>query len=412
MRLSLIYFTLIILSPVLSGCIFSSAPSEGGVVIPPGESQRFKISVIPRDATFEWFLDDVAVGSNSDTFTYTPLDNGIADHTLVVKASHSQGNDQKKWHVIETSADCVTDDDPEEIKLIFVGDIMLDRGVKRAVDNYGNGSYDFLFSYMTDVLNSADIAFGNLENVISDEGQITNLLRYYLGMCFRADPISVDGLVSAGFDVLSVANNHLGDYGREAMEDSFNILADAGISYVGGGFSEAEAHAPVVVNVNDTSIAYLAYNKAESGQTTQWVARESTSGMAWLNQDSLENDIPNAKDEADLVVVSIHLGDEYFYSPNSDQTYYAHLAIDLGADLVIGHHSHVIQPVEVYEDGFIAYSLGNFVFDQNEPGTMTGLVLAVSVKEKKITTVERQYVGLNGLHQPNPIGCPIPVIVD
>jgi len=287
-----------------------------------------------------------------------------------------------------------------KITMIFVGDIMLDRGVKNMVDKHGDGDFRFPFLKIADYLNEADIVFGNLESVISDKGAKVGSI-----YSFRAEPEAIDGLVSAGFNIVSVANNHVFDYGRLAMEDNFLRLREAGIAYVGGGFSEEEAYSPVIKEIENgsasspqTKIAFLAYTNLGS---PHWVAKGENSGIAWLEKERMEKDIKEAKNLADLIIVSFHYGDEYQLKPNQFQISVSQAAIDAGANLVIGHHPHVVQPVEKYNKGHIAYSLGNFIFDQDfSKETMRGLMLKVIVQEGEIKDVIPVETKINQYYQP------------
>ena len=170
----------------------------------------------------------------------------------------------------------------EEITIILVGDIMLNRGVEDMINEHGSEDFKFPFLRTVDYLNKADIVFGNLESVISDKGS-----KIGSTYSFRADPKAIEGLTSASFDVISVANNHIFDYGRAAMEDSFSRLKEAGIAYVGGGFNEEEAYTPVIKEINGTKIAFLAYTNLGS---PNWIAKEENSGIAWLKKDRIEGD--------------------------------------------------------------------------------------------------------------------------
>jgi len=301
--------------------------------------------------------------------------------SLYLKASISQPLFQKK----------------KQLTLVFVGDIMLDRGVEQQIKKNGNNDFRFPFLKIADELQKADIAFGNLEGPISDKGQKVGSI-----YSFRMDPKAVDGLVFAGFDVLSVANNHMFDYSRKAMEDTFSRLKESGIEYVGGGLNEAEAYSPIIKEINGTKIAFLAFTNLGS---PSWEAKNDRSGIAFLEKGKLEKSIKEAKQKADVVTVSMHFGDEYKPSPNLEQKTLAQFAIDSGADLVIGHHPHVIEPVEKYKEGYIAYSLGNFIFDQNfSEETMKGLMLKVIIKNAKIKEVVPVEFKINQNFQPEIIG--------
>jgi|GEM_PF-644302 len=279
--------------------------------------------------------------------------------------------------------------------LIFVGDIMLDRGVRQMVYREGKGDYRFPFMKIKPYFQEADLLFGNLESMISDKG--TDIGGLY---SFRAEPEAMQGLIYAGFDIVSVANNHVFDYGRQAMEDTFLRLEKADISYTGGGFTEEQAYSPVIKEIEDTKIAFLAYTNLAS---PYWTAQKERSGIAWLEKERMQKDIEKAKDLADLLIVSLHYGYEYQPEPNVFQVEISRAAIKAGADLVVGHHPHVIQPVEEYHGGYIAYSLGNFIFDQAfSKETMEGLILKVTVKEGEITEVISEKFKINEHFQPEP----------
>jgi len=283
-------------------------------------------------------------------------------------------------------------EDSSEIILLAVGDIMLDRGVEYIIKKHGKGDYEFPFLKMANYLQKADILFGNLESVISDKG-------YKVGgvYSFRAEPEAIKGLKYAGFDVISVANNHVFDYGREAMEDNFERLKRAGIDFVGAGLSEKQAHSGITKEVKGTKITFLAYTNLGS---KHWQAKGDFSGIAWLDE-RIREDIKGAKENADLVIVSIHWGEEYQLQPSLEQKYFAHLAIDSGADLVIGHHPHVVQPIEEYKQGWIVYSLGNFIFDQGfSQETMQGLLLEVLIEGAEIKKITQKRIKINKFFQP------------
>lgn len=278
------------------------------------------------------------------------------------------------------------------ITLIFVGDIMLNRGVEWSVKKYGQGDFKFPFLEIANFLQEADILFGNLEGPISDKGVKVGSI-----YSFRNDPKAIDGLTYAGFDILSVANNHIFDYGREAMEDTFLRLKEAEIDYVGGGFSEAEAYSPIIKEAEGVRIAFFAYTNLG---TEYWSARGNRSGIAWLDE-KIPEDIKKAREQADIIIVSLHFGEEYWSFSTPEQKYFARLAIDSGADLVVGHHSHVIQEVENYKQGYIAYSLGNFIFDQGfSKETMEGFLLEVIIEKDRVKKVIPIKIKINEYFQP------------
>ena len=282
----------------------------------------------------------------------------------------------------------------ETITIILVGDIMLDRGVEYMMKEYNDWRWPFL--KIAADLRKADLLFGNLEGPISDKG--TKVGSIY---SFRADPKAIEGLTFAGFNVLSLANNHAFDYGREALEDTFLRLKGAEINYVGAGFDEKEAYSPVIKDIKDTKIGFLAYTNLGP---EIWKATEENSGIAWISENDLEKikkDIENAKSQADILIVSLHAGEEYQKTPTPFQIEFSKAAIDAGADLVVGHHPHVIQRDELYKNGYIFYSLGNFVFDQSfSDQTMRGQMVKVLIENGKIKEVIPGEIKINAFFQP------------
>jgi len=280
----------------------------------------------------------------------------------------------------------------EKITVFFVGDILLDRGVKRKIEMYGDGDFKFPFLKIVQFLNKADLLIGNLEGPISDKGKKVGSI-----YSFRMNPKAIDGLKFAGFDVVSLANNHILDYGKVAMEDTFLRLKEAGIDYVGGGFNGREACSPKIKVIKGTKIAFLAFTNLGS---PFWQATGENSGICWLNEENLEKSIKESRERADIVFVLFHFGDEYQEKSNPIQKYFSHLAIDFGADLIVGHHPHVVQEIEEYKGKYIAYSLGNFIFDQDFSNkTMEGMLLKVLIKEKKIKQVSPLKIKINQYFQ-------------
>lgn len=282
-------------------------------------------------------------------------------------------------------------DDSRPVTLLFVGDIMLSRLIGDIMVRNSDWRYPFLET--ADFLKSADITFGNLEGPISARG--TKVGSIY---SFRSDPRAIEGLLYAGFDALSIANNHIWDYGADAVRDTLIIVKNAGIGIVGGGADYSEAHKPPIKDVKGTKVAFLGYTDLISSTLG---LKTSKPAIAYLNLEQAIIDIKEARKLADFVVISLHWGNEYETTHNPNQEKVAKALIDAGAQLIIGHHPHVVQPVEEYGGGYIAYSLGNFVFDQNfSPDTKNGLALKVILKDKKISQVEKIKIGFTSSYQP------------
>lgn len=282
--------------------------------------------------------------------------------------------------------------DTGEATIVFVGDIMLSRGIGKIMVQQNNWLYPF--EYVREYLQKADLVFGNLEGPISGRGKNQGSI-----YSFNMDPYAVQGLVDANIGVLSVANNHIFDYGRDAFLDTLAVLRLSKIDMVGGGVNFEDAHRPLVRDVKGTKVAFLGYTNL---LPRSFGEQDSIPAASYLNEEIMKHDIEVAKTLADIVVVSFHWGDEYQTKHNDWQERVARKAIDAGASLIVGHHPHVVQEVEEYHGGYIAYSLGNFIFDQNfSEDTSKGLILEVMVNDKKISGIKTIGVSFNSSFQPS-----------
>ncbi len=278
--------------------------------------------------------------------------------------------------------------------LLFAGDIMLARSVQKQIEANQDPLYPFL--RIADTLRSADLTFANLEGPISARGKNQGSI-----YSFRFEPVGTkSALQFAGFDVVSIANNHIWDWGSEALSDTITHLNEAGIGHAGAGSNYEEANRPFIATVDGTKLALLAYTNLYPRSLE---ATSSSMGISSYRLASTSEQIKILKEsgQADLVIVSFHWGVEYESFSTSSQQAIARGLIDSGADLIIGHHPHVVQEIEVYQGKFIVYSLGNFVFDQNLSRiTMKGLMVRVTVSDKKIESLEEIPVQLTPTFQP------------
>lgn len=251
------------------------------------------------------------------------------------------------------------------VTMIAVGDIMLSRHVGTKM--FEAGDWLLPFNHLSSVLASADITVGNLESPFYDQGP-----RAREGMVFKAEPKAVVGLVKSGFDVLTLANNHILNQGVAGLNYTLNYLAQNNISAIGAGENFTAAHRPVIVEREGLKLAFLGYSY--DGYNDQ--AGNVKPVVAGLDIEQMKKDVTAAKLIADQVIVEMHAGTEYTNQPNLVQQNFAHAAVAAGADLVIGHHPHWPQIVENYQGKWIFYSLGNFVFDQEwSQETKEGLML-------------------------------------
>ena len=283
--------------------------------------------------------------------------------------------------------------DLRPVHLLFTGDIMLGRAVGQIMDIRKDFKYPFLQT--ASVLRSADLTFGNLEGPITysqnDVGSIYS---------FAFNPSVIEGLKYSGFDVLSLANNHIFDRGYEGMEDTMYFLNQSNINYVGVGKNEISANKASIFMVRGIKFAFLAYTPFYSNSHVAW--REK-GGLSRLDGNYIKDIVSKLKneDEVDVVIVSMHFGDEYKKEAGNYQRELAKVLSLAQVDLIVGHHPHVTQEIEKINETWVAYSLGNFVFDQTfEEDVRNGFVLSVLATKDGIQSVEGVPIYINDDYQP------------
>jgi poly-gamma-glutamate capsule biosynthesis protein CapA/YwtB (metallophosphatase superfamily) len=277
-----------------------------------------------------------------------------------------------------------------------VGDIMLGRTVGEMIETEG---IEAPFLYTAKILKTADITLGNLECPLSNRG--TPEEKTY---AFRAPLAGGESLAYAGFDLVSLANNHILDYGPLALEDTLVTLAANGVLAVGAGMNEGEAYSPVFIEINGIRLAFLAFmdvSEESEYDCIAWEASPEKPGVAWAHEEKIRETVQEAKRQADLVIVLMHNGYEIKKKVFPSQQEVARLAIDSGASLVIGSHPHVLQDIEEYQDGLIVYSMGNFVFDNFLFPPNYSAILSVELSPQGVESYELidVIVQLNGVPQ-------------
>ena len=254
--------------------------------------------------------------------------------------------------------------------IMIVGDIMLDRDVFYRIKK-NNNDFAFPFAKITDVLASVDFRVGNLEGPITNNRSIIKAgdaednggnLR------FTFSPNTTTSLAN-NFDLLSLANNHITNFGNDGVTQTKKYLGESGINYFGDFYNKEEL-SYIHTFANNVKIAFVGYHQLYNG------------GLY-----NVLNEIKKIKTDksADIIIVYPHWGTEYLTNrPDKKQQEIAYQFIDSGADIIIGSHPHVIQPIEIYKEKPIFYSLGNFVFDQYfSPETMQGLMLKLLVTKNE-----------------------------
>lgn len=284
------------------------------------------------------------------------------------------------------------------IIITATGDIMLGRGVGSRL---GNSDMNLAYKNLKSEFDRADIVFGNLENPISNRGRKLP----GKGICLRADPAMVQVLKEGGFDIVSLANNHILDYDSEALLDTLQILDENGIGYAGAGENIEEARAPYIYTIKDRSIAVFAYDEFahyyySNSYKRRFQATEILPGTAPMNEDMILEDIKNIREKVDIILVSLHWGIEESNNITKEQRRLAHILIDNGVDAILGHHPHVIQPIEIYNNKPIIYSMGNYIFDQNDENNKQGMVISLILDNEKIREVEALPIYIKDKREP------------
>lgn len=295
------------------------------------------------------------------------------------------------WHPVPTQA--------EPLRIAAVGDIML---AGRYPDIVARQGADYPFAATAPLLQQAHLAIGNLEAPLTSGGSEFRDKRFR----FRAPPAAATALQRAGFSVLTLANNHILDFGADGLQDTVRTLAAARIAVAGAGATRDAARAPVYLNRAGRRIAILAYSLI---LPAKFFATSERAGTARAVERNVLADIRRAKQQADLVLVTFHWGGELEPAPRQSQQALARRAIDAGATIVLGHHPHVLQGIEHYGNGIICYSLGNFTFGSSGRPGATSMIALLTVPDQgqpelAITplTVDNRATG----YQPRPLSGP------
>ena len=260
---------------------------------------------------------------------------------------------------------------PPLITLLFTGQIVPGRCVQTGVETMGNA--DYIYDNIRDLISGADYAIGTLNGSLSNSSPKTGCIRTFI---LVGSPEHADAMRRAGFDAMSVATNHikncvLSNCGQRTFWDTIENLKRVGIAPVGAGRNLAEAMQPVVFTVQGVRFAVISLGEIEP----MAFASQEKPGIAVLNEDNLRAAIAAARQVGDVVIVMPHWGPEYSATPNWNQRKYAKIAVEAGADLVVGNHPHTVQAIQMINEVPVFYGLGNFVFDQSWSLKVSGSVI-------------------------------------
>ncbi len=287
------------------------------------------------------------------------------------------------------------------VKLVFTGDIMTGRKVEEICRTKNDWNWPFL--KVRNYFKSCDFVFGNLEGALTKNEDKTSGKDKKIWL--KLPPESVLGLEYAGFNALGIANNHILDYGGKGLQDTLKDLDKTGIQHTGAAMEPEKAFNPVIFTKNSCKFAIFAFNDIGYDK---WGIERKNSLVADCEDERASKLLRNAVQNGEIVIVNLHFGREYSKIQDERQEMIARKFIDAGASLVIGHHSHQIQPTERYKDGFIAYGLGNFLFDQDwNPEAMKGIILEMIVEDGKISGIKILETEISGEFQVFLNECPI-----
>lgn len=263
--------------------------------------------------------------------------------------------------------------DKKELKILFAGDLMLDRGVRNHIEKKG---MNYLFEDIKPLFKSSDIVIVNFECVASNASLSPTKKKF----TFRADPKWLSSLSENGITHVTLANNHSVDFGEEGIRQTVANLNHSGITPIGYYSDETSSCLPTIIKKNKSSIAI--FSSCFLNQKNGFICNE--------NATTLSERIKKFKEinPSTIVFACLHWGIEMELIPTIEQIAQAHHLINSGADVIIGHHPHVVQTIENYKGKYIFYSIGNFIFDNNREPANRGIFTEFSLSNGKIKSTK------------------------
>ena len=274
------------------------------------------------------------------------------------------------------------------LDIVFCGDVMLGNWMNEVAYREG---FDYPFAKIKPIIDSADIAFCNIECPFTTSRDSMVHKKYM----YKAKPELISLIKNAGFDVVSLSNNHILDFGYKGMKETIELLKKENISYFGVGNNILEAREPAVLQINNGIVKIIGYSGTFP---EEFWADEEKFGTAFQHLDYIREDILKHKKEGNLLFVSFHSGQEGTSELRDYQKELAHAAIDFGADGVIGHHPHVLQAIEIYKNKPIFYSLGNCLFSTYSKIAKESIIAKTIYSNKnELTKIEIYPINVNNL---------------
>ncbi len=262
----------------------------------------------------------------------------------------------------------------QEINLLFTGDVQL----AHHFENYVKNRFEYPFAKIP-WFKKADLTIINLEAPLT-----TAEIPVEKPYVFKARPEYVNVLKAGHVGLVNLANNHIYDYGEQGLLQTIQILEQNDIPYIGAGRNLTQARKPAIFRIKGLKLAFLGYYGLSAHEESH-PATDTEPGTALRNLKFIKKDIQKLKGKVDFITVVFHWGQEKENLPEEDQIWFAHRVIDYGANLIVGHHPHVLQGIEKYKEGIIVYSLGDFIFGGNRRIYKESAVLKVRIPVKNIS---------------------------
>lgn len=273
-------------------------------------------------------------------------------------------------------------EEPKNLQISLVGDLLMDGSVRGQIDKNGR---DYPWEMVKEYFQNDDITIGNLETSITnrDSKWADKLFN------FRSDPKNLKHMKDAGIDILTLANNHILDYGYDGLLDTIKHIDNAEIKRVGAGKNKEDAMKVAIMEKKGLKIGVLSASRIVPD--VKWYATNQRPGLVGaydVHIEELLREVENAKKDVDLLILSIHWGVEKNPEAKEEDVKLAKRLIDGGVDIIMGHHPHVLQAIEIYKGKPIFYSLGNFVFGAIGELTSNTMIAQVNLVDGKMDNIK------------------------
>lgn len=309
-------------------------------------------------------------GQEQKEALFPPSEEGVRQETASEETSENINKETAYETPVPTQepTPLPTPDTSYDFTVCFAGDINLDEnwGTTQSMDVRENGIFDCISPELVEVMQNADIMCLNNEFTYSTGGSPLPGKAY----TFRAKPERVEVLKQLGVDAVTLANNHVYDYGKKALLDTFSVLEEAEIPYFGAGKNLEEAMSPLYLEVDGKTIALVGASRAEKNKMTPQATETEPGILRCYDTTLFQESIREAKANADFCIAFVHWGTEYSFDLEQIQIDTGKEYLDAGADVIIGAHSHCLQGLEYYNGKPIVYSLGNYWFNEKTLDTM------------------------------------------